>query len=296
MIKHYLQVVKPGIILGNMISAAGGFFLASRGEVDAGLMFSAITGTSLVVASACVCNNCVDRNLDRKMVRTRTRALARGSMSPKTAGLYASLLGLGGAGLLWTHTNLLCLAIVLAGFTIYVGVYSLVLKPTSVHSTWIGSLAGATPPLAGYCAVTGRLDPGALMLLLIFCLWQIPHSYAIALFRVDDYTAAAIPILPVRKGVAAAQKHIVGHIVAFMAAAPMLTVGGYAGYSYLVVAVASGLLWLLMALSGQKSSDHRIWARKLFVFSIAALFALSVMMSIDATVPIPSNRFLTAIP
>ena len=112
----------------------------------------------------------------------------------------------------------------LAGLVIYVGVYSLYLKRNSVYGALIGSLAGAAPPLAGYCAVTGRFDLGAVILLSIFSLWQMPHCYAIAVFRFDDYTAAAIPVLPVKQGTAAAKKHIVGYILAFMAATLMLTV------------------------------------------------------------------------
>ena len=148
----------------------------------------------------------------------------RGSSQLPSAVSYATLLGLAGLALLWAATNLLAVSIVLAGLMIYVGVYSLYLKRHSVYGALIGSLAGAAPPLAGYCAVTGRFDLGAVILLSIFSLWQMPHCYAIAVFRFDDYTAAAIPVLPVKQGTAAAKKHMVGYILAFMAATLMLTV------------------------------------------------------------------------
>ena len=176
------------------------------------------------------------------------------------------------------------------------GVYSLYLKRNSVYGTLIGSLAGAAPPLAGYCAASNRFDLGALILLSIFSLWQMPHCYAIAIFRFDDYAAAAIPVLPVKQGMPAAKKHIVGYILAFMAAALMLTFGGYTGYRYLAVAAALGLSWLYMAWSGYRTSDERLWAKKLFVFSILTIFVLSVMMSIDATVPAASDMLLTYAP
>ena len=131
-IKNYLLVTKPGIIFGNLVSAAGGFFLASRGRIDIAVLLSTLIGISLVVASGCVFNNCVDRNMDRKMTRTRNRVLARGLMSPRAAVFYASLLGIAGTALLWAATNMLCVAIVLTGFAIYVGVYSLYLKRNSV--------------------------------------------------------------------------------------------------------------------------------------------------------------------
>lgn len=295
-IKHYLLIAKPGIVLGNLISAAAGFLLASRGRVDGATLSAALIGISLVVASGCVFNNCIDGSIDRKMSRTRNRAVATGLISPKTAVSYATILGIAGIALLREATNLLCVGIVLAGLVIYVGVYSLCMKRSSVYSALIGSLAGATPPLAGYCAVTGCFDMGAAIVLAIFSLWQMPHCYSIAVLRLDDYAAAGIPVLPVKQGTAAARKHIVGYILAFTAAALMLTLGGYTGYSTFAVAAVLGLCWLYLAWSGYRASDERLWARKLFVFSILAIFVLCAMMSVDFTPQIPSGMLLSCAP
>jgi protoheme IX farnesyltransferase len=292
-IKNYMLVAKPGIIVGNLISAAAGFLLASKGRVDGMALTATLLGISLAVASGCIFNNYVDRHIDRKMLRTRNRALAQGLISAEIAIAYATILGLAGLALLWVATNLLSVAIVLAGLVIYVGVYSLYLKRNSVYSALIGSLAGATPPLAGYCAVTGRFDLEAVILLAIFSLWQMPHCYAIAVFRIDDYSAAAIPVLPVKHGTTTAKKHMVGYILAFMAATLMLTFGGYTGYSTLAVATGLGLSWLYMAWSGYKAPDERLWAKKLFIFSILTIFLLSVMMSIDFTAPVPPEMLLS---
>jgi protoheme IX farnesyltransferase len=295
-IKNYVLVAKPGIVFGNLISAAAGFFLASKGQVDGVALPATLIGISLVVASGCIFNNYVDRSLDRKMLRTRHRVLAQGLISPKIALTYATLLGLAGLSLLWAATNLLSVVIVLSGFVIYVGVYSLYLKRNSVYAALIGSLAGAAPPLAGYCAVTGAFDLGAVILLSIFSLWQMPHCYAIAVFRFDDYMAAAIPVLPVKQGIAAAKKHMVGYILAFMVATLMLTFGGYTGYSTFAVATVLGLSWLYMAWSGYQAKDERLWAKKLFIFSILTIFILSVMMSIDFTAPVPPEMLLSYAP
>ena len=292
-IKNYLLVAKPGIIFGNLISTAAGFLLASKGQVDGVALMATLLGISLAVASGGVFNNCVDRNLDRKMLRTRHRALAQGLISLKIAVCYATILGIAGMATLWAATNLLAVVIVLAGLVIYVGVYSLYMKRNSVYGALIGSLAGATPPLAGYCAVTGRFDLGAVILLVIFSLWQMPHCYAIAVLRLDDYTAANIPVLPVKQGTAAAKKHMVGYILAFMAATLMLTVGGYTGYRTLAVAALLGLSWLYLAWSGYKAADERLWAKKLFIFSILTIFILSVMMSVDYTTPVPPEMLLS---
>jgi len=295
-IKTYFSVTKPGIVLGNLISAAGGFFLASRGRIDPGLLFSVVLGISLVVASGCVFNNCADRDIDRKMARTCGRALVRGLMSPQTALFYASLLAIAGTLLLMAAANPLCVAVVLIGLGIYAGLYSLYLKRRSAYGIVIGSLAGAAPPLAGYCAVSGRFDTGALILLSIFSIWQIPHAYAIAVYRFDDYAAAAIPVLPTTHRRPAARKHIIGYILAFVSAASMLSAGGFAGYAYLATVGAMGLTWLCLALSGGKLPNDRIWAKKLFVFSIVAIAALSIMMSIDANIRAIEPLLLTCNP
>lgn len=284
-LNNYLSVTKPGIILGNMISVMGGFFLASKGKIDTALLMSTALGISLVIASACVLNNCVDRDLDRMMTRTRERVLAKGMMLPKAAVFYAFVLCMGGIALLQATTNLLCVAVVEAGFVIYVVVYSIYLKRDSVHAALIGSLAGAAPPLAGYCAASNRFDLGAAILLLVFCLWQLPHFYSIAIVHLDEYAAAKIPVLPVVHGVAATKRQIVGYIVGFTLAATMLTFSGYTGYRYLAVVVVLGTAWLALALRGYKSSDDQAWARKLFICSILIVPILCFMMAIDFALP-----------
>jgi protoheme IX farnesyltransferase len=284
MLRHYWQVIKPGIIGGNLITFLGGFFLASHGRPDIALMLVTASGLSLIIASACVLNNCADRDIDRLMLRTRTRALACGLMSPQAAIVYASMLGLAGLALLQTTGRLLSLAMALAGFAVYAGAYSLYLKRRTVHATLIGSLAGAAPPLVGYCAAGGHFDMGAVILLLIFALWQVPHFYAIAIYRLDDYRNAAIPVLPIVRGTATTKLHIVGYIMAFTIAALALGLCGYAGAVYLLMASAAGLAWLFVACKDFKRQGEHFWARRMFLCSLTAVVILSAAMSLDPVV------------
>ncbi|WP_287876618.1 heme o synthase [Aquitalea sp.] len=285
-LKRYLQVTKPGIIFGNLISTVGGFLLATQGRLDWTLLLATVVGLSLVVASGCAINNCIDRDIDARMARTQKRVLVTGDMSPKAALAHGFVLGVAGFATLAIWTNILALCCALFGFLIYVGVYSLYMKRKSVYGTLVGSLSGAVPPVAGYCAASGRFDSGAAILLLMFCLWQMPHSYAIAIFRFKDYEAAKIPVLPVVKGISEAKQQIVLYILAFTVATLLLVFYGYAGYGYLAVACATSLWWLKMALSGYKeSTDDRVWARQVFFFSIITVTALSVMMAVDGQVP-----------
>ena len=284
-VKHFIQITKPGIIFGNVLSVAGGFFLASQGRVDIALFLAAVIGTSLVVASGCVFNNCIDRDIDVKMERTKNRALVQGEIAVTIALAFATVLGVAGLTLLYALANPLAALCGLIGFVIYVGFYSLYLKRKSVHGTLVGSLSGAMPPVIGYVAVSNSFDLAALTLLVMFSLWQMPHSYAIAIFRFNDYLAASIPVLPVKRGIVVAKRHILLYIMAFLVATLMLTLGGYAGMSYLAVAAGMGMYWLYMAWTGYKAVDDRVWARKLFVFSIFTITALSVMMSVDFKAP-----------
>lgn len=282
-VKNYLQLAKPGIVLGNLVSLAGGFFLASRGNIDLALFLDTALAVCLVIASGCVFNNIIDRDIDQLMERTRSRVLANGLISTNAGWIYASALGLAGILLLHLKTNPIAVAIALTGFAIYVGVYSLYLKRNSIHATLVGSLAGAAPPVVGYCAVSQEFDTGAALLLLIFSLWQMPHAFAIAIFRLNDYRAAAIPVLPVKQGIEKTKCQIVIYIVGFILVTPLLTLTGYTGRSYLLITSLVGCYWLYLAWSGFNAKDDRIWARKIFFFSIVVVSVLSVMLAVDTT-------------
>jgi protoheme IX farnesyltransferase len=281
MLRHYFQLTKPGIIFGNLIKVTGGFFLASKGHFDLVLYLAVALGVSLIVASGCVFNNVIDRDIDVKMERTKNRALVTGLISPVHALIYASVLGIVGLALLYSMSNLLAALLVIIGFIVYVGFYSLYLKRHSVYGTLIGSISGAMPPVIGYCAVSNQFDAAAVILLVSMSIWQMPHSYAIAIFRFNDYAAALIPVLPVKDGILAAKKHIVAWIIAFTVASLMLTVMGYTGYVYFVVAAIMGVYWLYLAIIGFKTDDDTKWAKKLFMVSVIIVTILSILMSVD---------------
>jgi len=282
MFRRYWSVTKPGIIMGNFISVAGGFLLASRGEIDPWLMAATLIGLSLVIASGCAINNVIDRDIDIMMARTRTRVTVTGEMSAITALSHGVVLGLIGFGLLIAYTTQAAVLFAAFGYFIYVGVYSLYMKRNSVYGTFIGSLSGAVPPVVGYCAVTGQVDMGAIILLVMFSLWQMPHSYAIAIFRFKDYQAANIPVLPVAQGVDKAKRHIVLYIAIYTLVVMLLPIGGYTGIAFMAVACTTSFWWLLMALRGyRRNIDVSGWARQVFAFSIVNITALSIAMAVD---------------
>lgn len=281
--KYFVQITKPGIIFGNVISVMGGFFLASRGHFDYFLFLSAVTGTSLIVASGCICNNYIDRDIDIKMQRTKKRVLVQGLLSPFKALTCAFLLGLIGFIILYLACGSISAYVSVIGFAVYVGLYSIFLKRNSVYGTFIGSISGATPPIIGYVSVSETFDLASFILLVIFSVWQMPHSYAIAIFRFEDYLAASIPVLPVKQGFASAQRHIVFYIILFLTASSMLTFFGYTGMSFIIVMSIISSYWLYIASVGYKIGEEKKWSRKIFLISIFTITSLSLMISIDFT-------------
>ncbi len=279
MINYYL-LTKPGIIFGNLITLAAGFLLASKGTVDFFLFFQTLLGLALVMASACVFNNYIDRNADKKMERTRQRALVVGTISISCALWFASIIGLCGFLILFLFTNPLTVSVAGVGFFVYVIIYSL-WKSHTIYGTAIGSVAGAVPPVVGYCAVSNQIDAGALILFAMMILWQMPHFFSIAVYRLDDYRAAGIPVLPVVRSMLKTKVHTVLYIVGFIFASALLTVFGYTGYAYLYVVMAFGLFWLGMSLAGFALGNDRLWARRMFLVSLIVICVISLMIPLD---------------
>jgi len=279
-IKAYSQLTKPGIILGNLITAVAGFMLATKGaSIQFGLLCATLTGLGLVIASACVFNNYLDRHRDQKMERTRNRPLVQGVIALPHALIYAAGLGILGLLILALFTPALATWVALAGFFGYVVVYGY-WKYRTTHGTAIGSIAGAVPPVVGYCAVTASFDWGAALLFALLVLWQMPHFFAIAIYRLEDYVAADIPVLPAKKGIPATKIQMLLYIIGFVAVSLMLTLMGYTGYVTLAVAALLGLTWLALCITGFKSGNDRLWAKGMFRFSLIVITGLCLVISL----------------
>ncbi len=197
--------------------------------------------------------------------------------------IYALLLGSLGFVILWLYTNWLTVLAGLTGLFFYVVLYS-IFKRRSVHGTLVGAVSGAMPPVAGYLAVTNHLDSAALLLFLIMVFWQMPHFYAIAMYRFSDYKAARLPVRPVKSGFYITKIQILAYISAFTAATAMLTLLGYTGYFFLIIMLIAGLSWLWLGLSGLNTKNDGQWARKMFFHSLKVTLVLAVMLSVGSVV------------
>jgi len=278
--RTYYQLTKPGIIRGNAVPAIAGFFLASRGDVSYWLLLETLLGISLVIASACVYNNYIDREIDRKMARTKNRALVTGAISKRSALAYATVLGLIGFIVLAAYTNWLTVIGGVIGLFFYVVVYGYA-KRKSVHGTLVGSISGAMPPVAGYIAVSDHLDAAAITLFLILVFWQMPHFYAIATYRRNDYKAAGLPVLPVVKGIEIAKRDILLYILAFGVAAVSLSFFAHTGPLYFIVAIGLTLFWFMSGFHGFGANDDNSWARKMFGISLLVMLVLCIFISLS---------------
>ncbi len=193
MIKDYYHLAKPGIIYGNALAATAGFFFGTGGVVEWGVLLAMLFGLSGIIGCGCVLNNIIDREMDARMERTKTRAMVQGSISVVRALMFAAALGALGVALLLIYTNDKALTVALVGLVVYVCLYT-PLKSKHPSALFVGAVAGAVPPVVGYAATTGSLDYYALLLFVILYLWQLPHFLAIATYRYDEYQAAGVPL------------------------------------------------------------------------------------------------------
>jgi len=282
--KAYYQLTKPGIIYGNALSAIGGYLLASKWHIHIVVFLGMLLGTSLVIGSACVFNNYMDRSIDKKMARTKKRATVTGKISGKNALIYATVLGVIGFVLLASLVNTLVVIIGVVGYIDYIFAYGYY-KRHSIHGTIVGSISGATPVVAGYCAVTNHFDLGAIILFFILVLWQMPHFYAISMYRREDYVAAGLPVMSVKKTATQTKRYILWYITAFAIAVIALTLCGYAGLTFAFVMLGLSIIWLVRGIRQFNTLDEKQWGKSMFLYSLIVITALSGMLAVGSILP-----------
>ncbi len=286
-VKQYYSLTKPHVTYGNVLSTAAGFLLAAGNahSFDVWLFAAAITGTTLVIAAACVLNNYLDQDIDRVMERTKTRVVASGQLPGRNAVVFSILLGIVGIVVLAVWVNWLVVAIGTIGFVTYVWLYGAWSKRRSVHGTLVGSISGALPIVAGYCAATNTIDVAAVLLFACLFFWQFPEFYSISIYRRKEYKAAKIPVMSVAVSVKSTINQIFIYTVLFVVSSLMLAVAGYTGYVYAVVMGTLGLYWIWLAAQGFKTRDSEAWARMMFHKALLVLMMFSVMLPLGAVLP-----------
>jgi heme o synthase len=283
LLRDYLTLTKPRIMVLLLLTAAGGMLVGARGVPSGGLLAATLGGLALACGGASALNHVLDRDIDAHMSRTDRRPVASGRVAPQRALEFGVALSALSFVVLASFVNVLAALLALAGNLFYVVVYTRYLKRSTPQNIVIGGAAGAVPPLVGWAAATGNLAVPALFLFLIVFYWTPPHFWALALLVRRDYEAARVPMLPVVKGETETARSIVRYTILLVAISLLPVLWRTVGWIYLGAAVALGAAFVGLALDLRRDTTPAR-ARRLFSFSLAYLALLFVAMAIDPLV------------
>ncbi|KKE80259.1 heme o synthase [Oceanobacillus caeni] len=283
--KILAQTIKTGIIKSNLIPMFAGLTLSlytyqiSIFEKWPEIIFAFI-GTILVIGAAGAFNNLYDRDIDSIMQRTQSRPTVTEEIKPSTVlwlGIFMSIFGIISLAL----TTPLAAFLGFLGLFFYIVPYTMWSKRRTVYNTEIGSISGAMPPLIGWAAIYPDIThPAILGLFVITIIWQMPHFYAIAIRRHNEYKAAKVPMLPVVKGIKRTYVQTNIYLIVLIAISFLF---GSLSIGLMLVALLLGIIWLVLSMVGSKRMDSEKWAKSMFIYSLiymTILFSTVIIYSL----------------
>ena len=284
---QFLELTKPRVNALIVFTAIIGMMLAYPVGVawDLSLMLTATLGIALVAGAAAAFNCLVEQQIDRKMARTRARPTVAGSISSIQILLLAGIIGGAGLLVLYRYVNPITMWLTLATFLGYAIVYTVILKPATPQNIVIGGASGAMPPVLGWAAVAGAVDPKSLLLFLIIFAWTPPHFWALALYRKNEYAKAGVPMLPVTHGDAFTKLHLLLYTLLLAASTLLPFAVGMSGWLYLVPVLLLNAGFLYFAVQLYRNYSDTL-ARRTFSFSILYLSLLFAALLIDHYAPL----------
>ena len=282
-IRDYLALTKPRIIVLLLLTALGGMFLAAEGAPEMSLVLAVLGGGALAAGGANALNHWLERDTDGLMSRTSQRPVVAGRVQPLQAFAFGIALNAAAAAILVGLVNPLSAGLTMGATLFYILVYTKGLKRTTPQNIVIGGAAGAMPPLVGWVAVTGYVDLPGLYLFAIIFFWTPPHFWALSLMLKDDYARAGIPMLPVVAGVTETKKSIFLYTWLLPALTVMFFATGSVGLVFLGTASGLGIAfiyyaWRLMREPGIEG------AKRLYLFSLLYLGLLFLAVIVDSSV------------
>ena len=283
--RDYLGVCKLKVVALIVFTAMVGMFLAVPGMVPWQPLIFGTLGIGMAAASAAAINHVVDQQVDAHMARTASRPVASGHLNSRNCLVFAITLGALAMWILMQFVNTLTAVLTFASLIGYAVIYTLYLKRATPQNIVIGGAAGAAPPVLGWTAVTGHVDPNALLLFLIIFVWTPPHFWALAIHRRNEYAKVDIPMLPVTHGVNFTRLQVLLYTILLVVATVLPYATRMSGLVYLVGALGLGIgflyhAWLLMRDGSGKQ------AMKTFGYSIFYLMALFAFLLVDHYLPV----------
>ena len=280
-VSDLFEICKPRIALLVLLTTFTGMWLAGGGYVSLDLLIYTLLGTGLASASSGALNNYVDREVDKLMARTRTRALPCSRLQPQQALWLGAALSITSFAILFYLVNPLTAYLATATTFFYVVIYTIWLKRSSPLCTEIGGVAGALPPVIGWAAVTNEISWQAMVMFIIMFIWQPPHFWALALLRVDEYRRANLPMLPVVSGQEATKFRMLLYTVVLIPISTTMYWFDLAGPVYLVAALVLGAIYLIITIDFARKPITHQSTKRLFGYSIIYLCGLFVFIFAD---------------
>ena len=280
LLKSYYQLCKPNVVYMMLICAFVGMLLAEQTVSSYSYLFISLTGIALCASSAAAINQVVDREADASMTRTDQRPLPKGDLSVMHASIFAFVIGLLGALILYLYVNTLTMILTIGSLIGYAFIYTVYLKRATPQNIVIGGLAGAAPPLLGWSSVSNTIDPFALLLVLIIFVWTPPHFWALAIYRKEEYAKESIPMMPVTHGVAFTKLQIVLYTIILFIVSVLPYVVLMSGIIYLVSALVLSTIFLYYSINLFYSDDDQD-AMNTFQYSIYYIFLIFLALLVD---------------
>lgn len=278
--RDYYELCKPRVVLLIVFTAIVGMFLSTPGMVPLTPLLLGTLGIGLASASAAAINQIVDQKVDADMKRTSARPLPIGHLTDRQAWIFATIIGVTSMLILFVWVNRVTAILTFISLIGYAVIYTMYLKRATPQNIVIGGAAGAAPPVLGWTAVTGSVDPNSLLLFLIIFAWTPPHFWALAIHKRDEYAKVDIPMLPVTHGVEFTRLHILLYTIILILVTLLPYLVGMSGLIYLGVTIILDGIFLYYAIRMQ-SGKHPDIAMKTFGYSIVYLMLLFAVLLID---------------
>ena len=280
----FYELCKPRVVMMLVFTAVIGMFLATPGMVPWQPLVFGTLGIGLAAASAAAINQVVDQKIDKVMRRTEDRPLPKGSVTNSQALIFAVALGVIAMAILTFLVNGLTAWLTLLSLIGYAVIYTMYLKHATPQNIVIGGAAGAAPPVLGWVAVTGTVDPHSLLLFLIIFAWTPPHFWALSIHRREEYAKVDVPRLPVTHGVEFTRLQVLLYTIIMIAVTLLPFATHMSGVVYLGGVIILNAIFLYYVIKMQSGKDDTIPIRT-FAYSIVYLMLLFALLLIDHYLP-----------